>query len=307
MFILLKASISFGLLFALWTHLEGASLSRSLAQLSWGHAAAAVLVLIAQTPVLALRWLLIVQLLGGKADFAHLARVTWVGLFFNQALPASIGGDVIRSWEGCRAGLGLRTAVNSVVLERVTGLFTLVLIVACALPMLWDRLADFPMLRTLLAALLPAILGGLVGLFLLRHVPRRHFQRPVMQPLRALAADLGQVARAPGVVLALVLLGLISNSLAIAAAYVIGLGLGLQVALPFYIGLVPAAILATIVPISIAGWGVREGAMVILFVSVGADAQRTLTLSVIFGVALLIASLPGGFLWLFWRGSSRPL
>ena len=99
----------------------------------------------------------------------------------------------------------------------------------------------------------------------------------------------------------LLLLSLVSHVLAAAAIY--AFAEGLQLGLPFAtcVALFSAVILVTAIPISFAGWGLREGAMVALFAFAGLDAGTALALSLAFGAAYLVASLPGCALWLAWR------
>ena len=78
-----------------------------------------------------------------------------------------------------------------------------------------------------------------------------------------------------------------------AAFAVLGHGAGLHYPLQVYLALVPPAVLLTILPVSLAGWGLREGAMVGLFLLVGADKSMVLTFSIVYGLVNLIASLPG--------------
>ncbi|HEY0720535.1 MAG TPA: UPF0104 family protein, partial [Gammaproteobacteria bacterium] len=63
----------------------------------------------------------------------------------------------------------------------------------------------------------------------------------------------------------------------------------------------PPAILLTLIPISLAGWGVREGAMIGLFTLVGADKTLVLSMSILYGIVLIIASLPGFYVYLTGR------
>jgi len=58
------------------------------------------------------------------------------------------------------------------------------------------------------------------------------------------------------------------------------------------------------IPISIGGWGVREGAMVTAFALVGVPGEGALVLSLLFGVIGLVVSLPGGIVWLMMRGKN---
>jgi uncharacterized membrane protein YbhN (UPF0104 family) len=55
------------------------------------------------------------------------------------------------------------------------------------------------------------------------------------------------------------------------------------------------------IPISLAGWGVREGAMVIVFSLAGLQTEASLSLSVLFGACMFVSGLPGGVLWLLMR------
>jgi hypothetical protein len=55
------------------------------------------------------------------------------------------------------------------------------------------------------------------------------------------------------------------------------------------------AMLASAVPISVAVWGVREGTLIVLFGAYGVPADKTFTVSVLFGACMVVASLPGAF------------
>ena len=62
--------------------------------------------------------------------------------------------------------------------------------------------------------------------------------------------------------------------------------------------LVPPVILVSVLPISMAGWGVREGAMITALGFAGVGSTDALVLSIAFGLVILTLSLPGGVLWL---------
>ncbi|HEC14310.1 MAG TPA: UPF0104 family protein, partial [Rhodospirillales bacterium] len=80
--------------------------------------------------------------------------------------------------------------------------------------------------------------------------------------------------------------------------FVLALGLGLDVTFVDCLVLFPPVLLVTTLPISIAGWGVREGAMVAAFGLVGVPAEGALVLSILFGLLSIAISLPGGVIWL---------
>jgi uncharacterized membrane protein YbhN (UPF0104 family) len=88
--------------------------------------------------------------------------------------------------------------------------------------------------------------------------------------------------------------------LAMLAFFAAGRALGLQYDLVTYFAIVPPALVLTVVPVSIAGWGVREGALVGLFSLIGADKTVVLMMSLVYGILLILVSLPG--LVVFLRG-----
>ncbi|MCI5209923.1 MAG: hypothetical protein D3910_14265 [Candidatus Electrothrix sp. ATG2] len=78
--------------------------------------------------------------------------------------------------------------------------------------------------------------------------------------------------------------------------FLLGQGVGLTFPIQIYLVLVPPVILLTLLPISLAGWGVREGAMVAFFLLIGAEKSQVLTFSLLYGLVAVIASLPGLFI-----------
>ena len=59
------------------------------------------------------------------------------------------------------------------------------------------------------------------------------------------------------------------------------------------ISVVPLVLTAMVLPVSVGGWGVREGAAAALWPVLGASAEAGVAASVAFGLVILAASLPG--------------
>ena len=99
------------------------------------------------------------------------------------------------------------------------------------------------------------------------------------------------------VTLNILLLGAISWLLNLLAIYllVIGAGIDIPVLTCFFFG--GLSILISVLPISMAGWGVREGTMVALFGLIGVAPEQAMSVSIAFGVLMLLTALPAGFLW----------
>jgi uncharacterized membrane protein YbhN (UPF0104 family) len=94
------------------------------------------------------------------------------------------------------------------------------------------------------------------------------------------------------------LLAVGTNVIASLGAYFVALAFGIELTVFDALALIPVALFAMLMPISIAGWGVREGVLVFLLGIVGVPAAQVLILSVAYGLAMFAAALPGGLIWL---------
>ena len=264
--------------------------------LLWMVAAALVFfILIANN---GLRWEIVIWALGARLGFWAAIRMVYIASFFNQALPSTIGGDAARMFFSRRAGLSLATSINSVMLERVVAVLGLIVLVVATQPFLLSRIGDNPAkyVFPLLAA------GGVAGicfLMVLDRIPERWRRWKLARGLVQLAGDAKSLFLHPGYAAAAVALGVSGQLLISALFYLLAQALGLErVDLLDCIVLVPPVILITTIPISIAGWGLREGAMVTLFAFVGLAQGDAFVLSILFGVVSLMLSLPAGLVWL---------
>ncbi len=246
----------------------------------------------------AFRWHLVMKTLGFDMRFGFYVRSYFKGSFFNQALPSSIGGDALRVLDVKRRGVDLSTAFYGVFIDRLLGLVGLLL-----LNLLAHAFTPHLLPSGVYMTINLVVLGGLGGFMLLYWL--RHF--PVLSRWRGVAmfveisTRLAQVLSGwRGVGLQLVL-GILVHLLAIIAMFLIGRSVGVEYGLLVFAAVVPPVHLLTMVPISLAGWGVREGAMVGLFSLLGANQAQVLTMSLLYGVVLIISSLPGFFVYMSGR------
>jgi hypothetical protein len=86
--------------------------------------------------------------------------------------------------------------------------------------------------------------------------------------------------------------------LAALAAYWLAAALHVEVAIGPFVAAALCMLLATMIPLSYAGWGIREAGAVWLFAQLAIPAESALAISMLFGVALFVAALPGAAFWL---------
>lgn len=249
------------------------------------------------------RWRILIGQFDAGLPPGLAARLFFEGQFFNQALPSTVGGDGVRMYRAYRNGLGLEPAISSVVLDRVVGLTALVLLVAAAQPLFYERVAD-PAARLAFTAIFAVSGAGIATLLCLGILPQslRHWR--VVRGLVSLSRAARVVFMRPAVFAPVLLLSAAGHLCIVAVFFVMSENLGLAVTFVDCLVMVPSVLLLATVPVSVAGWGVREGAMVTAFGLIGVSPGGAAAVSVLFGLALIVASLPGGALWLLSRDRS---
>ena len=91
------------------------------------------------------------------------------------------------------------------------------------------------------------------------------------------------------------------QSAGIFATYLLGVAIGSPISLSYYFILLPIVWLVAMIPISINGLGLREGAFVVLFVSIGMSKEAAIAISVLFLAQAMLQGLIGGVLFLINR------
>jgi uncharacterized membrane protein YbhN (UPF0104 family) len=302
----LKFAVSGALLGVVFAKIDAGAVTARLAEAEAPLLALAGALFLAQIAIGAGRWRVVLTAIGTPLPFALTLKFVYIGAFFNQALPSSVGGDAVRVYKAWRAGLGLGGAVAGVMLERVATVVALLLLVLAVQPFFLSRVDAATGRWTVGAAsaLLAAALAGLALLMALDRLPDRLLRFPAAQALASLAGRARRVFLDPATSIRALAWSCAGHANLTCAVYVLGLGLGLSFSLLDCFALFLPVLLAMTLPISIAGWGVREGAMVAAFGLVGVPSEGALALSLLFGLVAIVTALPGGALWFV--GGDRP-
>jgi len=296
----LKLLVSGGLIWLLVGSIDlEAAVDRILAAKPW-LIVAAIAAFGLQILIAVGRWWIVMQAMDSSLPFLKTLGISYIGLFFNQALPSSVGGDAVRVYKTYKTGMPLSRAINGVMLDRVATVLGLVLIVVVAVPFFTERVGDADARWVVPAAVLLALAGfaGLVVLMFLDNLPSRFSHYRLVHGLALLAADTRRVFLSPGDALKVMTISLVGHANVAFIVYLIARSLDLGVTWLDCLVLMPPVLLLMTLPISIAGWGVREGAMVTAFGLIGVPGEGALLLSIMFGLLAILTSLPGGLVWL---------
>jgi glycosyltransferase 2 family protein len=295
---LLKGAVSGLLIWLLLRHRDLGALARQMLSVGTGDLALAGACFWLLSLPSTVRWTRILAAMGHPLAFIVAFPIVLIGLFFNIVLPSSVGGDAVRMWKLHRAGLPGQVAVISVMIDRLVALAALLLLVVASLPELYQLVADRAARNGVLILLAFGFAGFAVAL-LLDRLPQSLSRYRLIQWVAQLSADLRRVLLNPRYAVPVLFYSLINQGGLIVVTWILARGLGLPVGWSECLLVVPFAVLISVIPISIAGWGLREGAFVAGFGLVGLPATDALALSVLYGLLNTAISLPGGLVWLF--------
>lgn len=290
-------------LFLVFRGIDRQAFARLLATQDRGWLAVAAVFLLAQIVLAGERWrsILCALMRGPPPSMASVQAVFYASIFFNCLPLGTVGGDVARILLARRFVLSMSQIVLSILVDRVVTVAALIMLALATLPTIWGPFAAAVWFSG--AAILAA---GVLGILLLGVIERilgrwRH-QRLIHLVLR-LAEELRLLTDRSG----LIALGfaLASGACTGFGAYCIARSLGIGVGPVAMIAVISIMTLVVALPISVAGWGVRELSLVALLGLLGVDREAALALSVELGLISTLLSLPGGVVWLMLRGHRK--
>ena len=297
LFFILKFIISILLLWFVISHFELGSAVDRFGDVKYWYTLAAFLMFVVLLVNNTARWLVVLRAIDADLPFKVAIKIMYISIFFNQTLPSAIGGDAFRIFLARKSGINLKTAVNCVMLERAIALLGLILLVVFSQPFLLARVEDHPA-KYLFPLLAGVALVVIIIMMSLDRLPKDLQRSRIMRGLVYLASDTKKLFLTPQYTFAAIFLGISGNILLAMIAYLTFYALLVEVSVLDCLVLIPPVILVTTLPISIAGWGVREGAMVGAFALVGIVEGDAFVVSLLFGILNIVFAIPGGFLWL---------
>ena len=262
----------------------------------WTPILIASFLLLLHVVIVAWRWGAVLNAIDAPLSFRKVFKYSYISIFFNQVLPASIGGDVIRVYMAYKSGLRFGQAFNSTILDRVASLVSIAVLMLISFPLLLNTIDDFSFGVAIVGTIL-CVLLSFGTLFYLDKLLAALHRWPFARNLTALVSDARRTFLIGCNVFPILGISILGHLNLAMASYLIAYSLGIQVSLFECLVLFPPVLLLSSLPISIAGWGVREGAMVMAFSFVGVPGSSAFTLSVIFGLASIVVNLPAGILW----------
>jgi len=295
---LVKVCISIAIMYFLLRSIDLATLWQTFASVNpLAVVFVAVLFLCTQS-ISTFRWSVILK---KDVDISYfkLLSIYFVGMFFNNFLPTMVGGDLVKGYYLYKYSNKGDVALASIFMDRYSGFAALMCITALAL------IPGYALIKgTALPGFFVLLIGGFAAMSLviwvgplhswaMRLMDKIHFYGinkkidtfyRVLMGYKSHADILAKIFACSVVVQGGVIIGY----------YVLGSGLGMDIPLGYYFLFIPLTTVISMLPISLSGLGIREGAFIFLFTMVGATKEQAITLSLLWFATCAFVSIIGG-------------
>jgi uncharacterized protein (TIRG00374 family) len=296
----LRLIVAVGLVAYFFAQANPRSVLEALAGVSGGPLVIVVALVLADRALMAYRWFVLLRPLEREhlPRFGVILEVFFVSTFLGTFLPGSIGGDAVRAYRLSAHGVPISDSTASVFVDRMLGVFSLLLMALVSLSLAADLLAERAVLVGLAGAAAACAVAALLvfsssaeALFesMVARVPVASVRRVPSQIL----ASIRRYAHQHGVLTQVLTASMAVQVLRIVQAYYLGVAIGLTQPLLVYFAFVPLILLVMLLPITVNGIGTSQAAFVWLFGRVQTPAHDAFVLSVLFVALQIVGNIPG--------------
>jgi uncharacterized protein (TIRG00374 family) len=280
------------------------------ADLEW--IAGAIALVLIDRALMALRWMDLLAALtpGSRPRFSLVLRIFFVSSFVSNFVP-SVAADMYRAYALARENVHLAESTASVLMDRVLGVLSVVILASAALPFAHVMGDEQRGLAWLLGLSVAGCVVAALVVFSERAaaiVVRLSLLIPVTALQRAAAAlteAVRRYAQHHGELFRVLVMSLLVQAIRVLQAWCLGQALGLTVPLAAYFALVPIIVLIIQIPVTVNGLGTAQVAFKYLFLPLGASAPQVVAVSILFLALGVIGTLPGAALYLMDSPTAR--
>ena len=231
----------------------------------------------------------------------NLLSIGLIGIFFNNILPSSIGGDAVKAYYAYRLTGKKMESFSAVFVDRILGLFTLITLALTALIFFRAELSNPKITEAVIALTLASLIilvffgsrriAGKLKIFSFL-IPSKKLKEKIVNLYHSVYG----YKKHPGIIISGLVLSFLSQTLFILTNFFMALSLNVDVPVWVFFILIPVIGAVSMAP-SLNGLGVREGAYVYLF-SHFCNPEKAFALSILNYSLLIAFSIAGGLIYL---------
>lgn len=250
----------------------------------------------------AVRWNLFIRAASEPVNFGRAFATLLMGIFYSMFLPTIVGTDIGRMYELSREEeTNNAKVVSTVLLDRLVGLITIAILGAVALVIGYSYTRGDSSIVLFTTGVLVVLVVGWMLFFNRKFMQRLEmvFRLPVVNRLesswRELYEALYHLHNQPRLLVSALAVSLLFEVVEVVSVIFAATALDIQVQPTYFFIFMPIIWLVTVLPISISGLGLREGAFAFFLTQVGVPASDAVVVSLIYYSYSVVVGVMGGF------------
>ena len=282
---LLKYILSLGLLYYIFEE-YGTELYKTLSIINYKYVLLVFFISFFQYALSAYRWMYISSKNGSEMNFLYCLKFYYISSFINNILPGGVVGDIYRAYcarESNSSVIDLSKSVQGIVFERLSGQIMMFFIFLFSLTLFFLINAKYV---AFLYAVIPVILIILIIYIITKKIYFNKVQsnEVAINFKRIFSGTIfwNHTIISFFVVLSYIIIYIISAE-----------ALGLSIDYFAFFVFTPIVLFSMTLPVSIGGWGVREGTALLIAFLLGLSASSSISVAIMYGILNLFCSLPG--------------
>lgn len=255
-----------------------------------------------QTLIKAYKWHILMKAKNLNVPVTKIFQLDYVSTFLSLFFPSSISVDIFRGYGISKEMVTKKDAASSIIADRLISLFALLFLANLSVYLFLNLIQNLN-----LVYLISLILIGLVLLSIIlsnnylsrifTHNATKINSFKIVQKLNELRQSVVNYKNHKLSLLAVFSLSLIMQISRIFIYFFAALALKNQIPIQYFIAFVPVIMLVIMLPISMAGIGVREGSFIYFFTAIGLAYSTAFAISFLVSILVIVAVLPGGVIY----------
>jgi uncharacterized protein (TIRG00374 family) len=295
-----RTAVSLAICSVLFWWIDWSGVGEMLRQAKGYWLLAALIAVNADRLLMAYKWRMLLSGSNTALPMKVAVQAYYVGEFWSQFLPSSVGADAARIvWLMRRIGSG-PAIISSIVVERILGALALAIVALVAVG-LFTMYSSSNVSAFLTIVLLLLLVTALALAMIFSEAVHRVAERLISKlPLQRLSHTVESVRVAvlsfrekPGLLATFLSLSLLEQAFPILANFLVVRALSIDLPFLWLVMGVPIALIVARAPVSVHGWGVQEGAYAVIFSTAGIPPSDAVLMSLAGRVLAMLSSLPG--------------
>lgn len=296
-----KLIISILLLLLIFNKVDGSNIIIFLKKISFFSLIVILILLYAHLFFHSVRWYLVLKRIKFNLSL-RLCFIMWsIAAFFNQFIPTGFGGDFIKYFYVTKLGSSKNIAVKSIIIDRFLHLFTLTIIFFSSYLFYSNNSSLIPFFIIFFYFINFIIFNFLSKYFFFNH------KLYILKYFNEIFFEIVSLFKSFKIFIINILMSLVTHMSMFLSYCLIVYSLDINLTFLEIFIAIPIISIASMIPISFSGWGVRELATIYVFNTFGLGPEESFAISVIMGILIMITRFPGFLIWIFNKNNSKSI